>query len=58
MKKIIIAAALVLTSAVTAFSLTTKADNKTESTQVNTDSSAISVATPSSAPKADIGTAD
>ena len=57
MKKIIIAAALVLTSAVTAFSLTTKAGNNTEATKMQEDSITVSVKNPS-APKSDIATAD
>ncbi|MCQ6957892.1 hypothetical protein [Mucilaginibacter aquariorum] len=57
MKKIIIAAALVLTSAVTAFSLTTKADTKIESNKLKEDSITVSVKS-SSAPKSDIATAD
>ena len=57
MKKIIIAAALVLTSAVTAFSLTTKNNNITEATKIQEDSVTVSVKNPS-APKSDIATAD
>jgi hypothetical protein len=57
MKKIIIAAALVLTSVVTAFSLTTKTDNKVESNKLKEDSITVSVKN-ANAPKSDIATAD
>jgi hypothetical protein len=57
MKKIIIAAALVLTSVVTAFSLTTKTDNKVESNKLKEDSVTVSVKN-ANAPKSDIATAD
>jgi len=57
MKKIIIAAALVLTSVVTAFSLTTKTDNKVESNKLQEDSVTVSVKNVN-APKSDIATAD
>ena len=57
MKKIIIVAALVLTSAVTAFSLTTKTDNKIESNKLKEDSITLSVKS-ANTPKSDIATAD
>jgi hypothetical protein len=57
MKKIIIAAALVLTSVVTAFSLTTQTDNKVESNKLKEDSVTVSVKN-ANAPKSDIATAD
>jgi hypothetical protein len=57
MKKIIIAAALILTSAVTAFSLTTKTDNKVEPNKLKEDSITVS-AKSASTPKSDIATAD
>jgi uncharacterized protein (DUF1778 family) len=57
MKKIIIAAALILTSAVTAFSLTTANTNKAEDTQLKQDAITISVKS-TNAPKSDIATAD
>ncbi|MET3979534.1 hypothetical protein ABIB62_002120 [Mucilaginibacter sp. UYP25] len=57
MKKIIIAAALILTSAVTAFSLTVKTDTKTEANKLQQDAVTASVKS-SNAPKSDIGTAD
>ncbi|MCQ6957891.1 hypothetical protein [Mucilaginibacter aquariorum] len=57
MKKIIIAAALVLTSVVTAFSLTTKTDSKVESNKLQEDSVTVSVKNVN-APKSDIATAD
>jgi PKD repeat protein len=57
MKKIIIAAALILTSAVTAFSLTTANNNKAEDTKLKEDAITVSVKS-TNAPKADIGTAD
>lgn len=57
MKKIIIAAALVLTSAVTAFSLTTKTDDKAEANKLQQDAATTSFKS-SSAPKSDIATAD
>jgi PKD repeat protein len=57
MKKIIIAAALVLTSAVTAFSLTTTNANKTEDTKLKEDAVTVSVKN-TNAPKSDIATAD
>jgi hypothetical protein len=57
MKKIIIAAALILTSAVTAFSLTKTTTNKTEDTKLKEDAITVSVKH-SATPKADIGTAD
>jgi hypothetical protein len=57
MKKIIIIAALVLTSAVTAFSLTTKSDDKVNANKLNEDAVTVSVKT-TTAPKSDIGTAD
>ncbi|WP_162499872.1 hypothetical protein [Mucilaginibacter terrigena] len=58
MKKIIIAAALVLTSAITAFSLTTRADNNTEAAKISAERANVTVVSPSSAPKSDIATAD
>jgi hypothetical protein len=57
MKKIIIAAALVLTSAVTAFSLTTNNTNKAEDARLQKDAISLSVKR-TAAPKSDIGTAD
>jgi len=57
MKKIIIAAALVLTSAVTAYSLTTKADDKLSTNKVQEDSITVSVKS-ANAPKSDVGSAD
>ncbi|GGH02249.1 hypothetical protein [Mucilaginibacter phyllosphaerae] len=57
MKKVIIAAALILTSAVAAFSLTTKAGNKTEQNKLQEDSITVSVKN-ANAPKSDIATAD
>ena len=57
MKKIIIAAALVLTSAVTAFSLTTKTDNNVNADKLKEDAVTVSVKT-TSTPKSDVGTAD
>jgi hypothetical protein len=57
MKKIIIAAVLILTSAVTAFSLTIKTDNKVESNKLKEDNITVSVKS-ASAPKSDIATAD
>ncbi|WP_162499873.1 hypothetical protein [Mucilaginibacter terrigena] len=56
MKKIIIAAALVLTSAVTAFSLTTSNTTKAD-TKLNQDALTTSVKN-TAAPKSDIATAD
>ncbi|MET3979535.1 hypothetical protein ABIB62_002121 [Mucilaginibacter sp. UYP25] len=57
MKKIIIAAALVLTSAVTAFSLTTKTDNKVNANKLQEDAITTSVKN-TAAPKSDVGSAD
>jgi hypothetical protein len=57
MKKTIIAAALILTSAVTAFSLTASNINKTEDTKLQQDAITTAVKTPN-APKSDIATAD
>ena len=57
MKKIIIAAALILTSAVTAFSLTTTAANKTEDTKLKEDAITVSDKN-TAAPKSDIATPD
>jgi hypothetical protein len=57
MKKIIIAAALILTSAVTAFSLTTSNTNKAETKKLKEDSITLSVKS-TSAQKSDIATAD
>jgi PKD repeat protein len=57
MKKIIIIAALVLTSVVTAFSLTTTNANKTEDTKLKEDAVTTSVKN-TAAPKSDIATAD
>ncbi|MFD0764261.1 hypothetical protein ACFQZI_05320 [Mucilaginibacter lutimaris] len=57
MKKIIIAAALVLASAVTAFSLTTKTDNSVNADKLKEDAVTVSVKN-TSAPKSDVGTAD
>ncbi|MEB0263594.1 MULTISPECIES: hypothetical protein [unclassified Mucilaginibacter] len=57
MKKIIIAAALILTSAVTAYSLTIKTDNKAEVNKLQQDAITTSVKN-TAAPKSDIGTAD
>jgi hypothetical protein len=56
MKKIIIAAALVLTSAVTAYSLTKK-EVKVSQVNINTNDAAFD-AKPASAPKAALATAD
>ncbi|MFA6249420.1 MAG: hypothetical protein WC615_20950 [Mucilaginibacter sp.] len=57
MKKIIIIAALVLTSAVTAFSLTTSTTNKAADTKLQQDAITTSVKN-TAAPKSDIATAD
>lgn len=57
MKKIIIIAALVLTSVVTAYSLTTINVNKTEDTKLKEDAITASVKN-TAAPKSDIATAD
>jgi hypothetical protein len=57
MKKIIIIAALVLTSAVTAFSLSTGNTNKTADTKLQQDAITTSVKN-TAAPKSDIATAD
>ncbi|MCO5934511.1 hypothetical protein NAF17_03070 [Mucilaginibacter sp. RB4R14] len=57
MKKIIIVAALVLTSAVTAFSLTTKTDNKVNANKLKEDAVTVSVKS-ANTPKADVGSAD
>ncbi len=57
MKKIIIVAALVLTSAVTAFSLTTKTDNKVDANKLKEDAVTVSVKS-ANTPKADVGSAD
>lgn len=57
MKKIIIAAVLVLTSAVTAYSLTTTAANKIEDNKLKEDAITVSVKS-THTPKADIATAD
>jgi hypothetical protein len=57
MKKLIIAAALVLTSAVTAFSLTASNTNKAEDNKLQQDAITTSVKN-TAAPKSDIATAD
>ncbi|MCO5934510.1 hypothetical protein NAF17_03065 [Mucilaginibacter sp. RB4R14] len=57
MKKTIVAAALILTSAVTAYSLTIKTDNKAEANKLKQDAITTSVKS-TAAPKSDIGTAD
>jgi hypothetical protein len=56
MKKIIIAAALILTSAVTALSIT-RTDNKAEQVKIKAETSSFT-AKDSSMPKSDIATAD
>jgi hypothetical protein len=57
MKKIIIAAALVLASGVTAFSLT-RGENKTEQAKIKAESENFVIKDASSKPKSDIATAD
>jgi multisubunit Na+/H+ antiporter MnhC subunit len=57
MKKIIIITALVLTSAVTAFSLTASNTNKAADTKLQQDAITTSVKN-TAAPKSDIATAD
>jgi hypothetical protein len=57
MKKIIIVSALILTSAVTAFSLTTNTAKHAESDKLNKESARFSVKD-TAAPKSDIATAD
>lgn len=58
MKKIIIAAALILTSAVTAFSLSTKNDSAKEPVNTKEEMNNLKVKVTSSTPKSDIATAD
>ncbi|WP_158596557.1 hypothetical protein [Mucilaginibacter phyllosphaerae] len=57
MKKIIIAAALILTTAVTAYSLSVKTDTKIDTNKLQEDSITVSVKS-TTAPKSDIATAD
>ena len=57
MKKIIIAAALILTSAVTAYSISANTDTKMDANKLQEDSITVSVKS-TTAPKSDIATAD
>ncbi|WP_158557070.1 hypothetical protein [Mucilaginibacter conchicola] len=58
MKKIIIAAALVLTSAVTAYSLSNKNDSAQKTVNAKEEISNLKVKVTSATPKSDIATAD
>ena len=58
MKKIIIAAALVLTSAVTAYSLSAKNDNAPATVNSKQEITNLKVNATSASPKSDIATAD